>query len=152
MSTEGNNIRNNDLNDVYKTIHSLRFIKHEPFSTYKTNTTDRVYDAAIRDNINDLNNNSQIFNIQSSLIDSNSTTIGDDIIEYDKYNEILKNIKYQTIDNEGNLLFNNIDIEPTKIDAMMKDSLGNRIQQSNFFIAGTVIITSLFFGIVSVIL
>ena len=146
MSTEGNNIRNNDLNDVYKTIHSLRFIKPEPFSTYKTNTTDRVYDAAIRDNINDLNNNSQIFNIQSSLIDSNSTTIGDDIIEYDKYNEILKSIKYQTIDNEGNLLFNNIDIEPTKIDAMMKDSLGNRIQQSNFFIAGTVIITSLFFG------
>ena len=59
-------------------------------------------------------------------------------------------MKYETIDSEGNLLFNNIDIEPTKLDAMMEDSLGNQIQQNNFFIAGTVIITSLFFGIIAV--
>ena len=38
-------------------------------------------------------------------------------------------MKYETIGNylfsKGNLLFNNIDIEPPKLDAMMEDSLGN---------------------------
>ena len=48
---------------------------------------------------------------------------------------MLKNTKYETIDNDGNLLFNAIDIEPTKIDARMEDSIKNQYQQNDFFLA-----------------
>ena len=157
MSTEENHIRNNNLKDVYDKKPSLPLIKTAPSSkinqkekeNFQTDQ-DQEYNVDIGNKVFDLNRNRKSYNIQTSLIDNNSKYIEDDIIQYNIYNDLLKKVKYETIDSEGNLLFNNIDIEPTKLDAMMEDSLGNQIQQNNFFIAGTVIITSLFFGIIAV--
>ena len=159
MSTEENHIRNNNLKDVYDKKPSLPLIKTAPSSkinqkekekeNFQTDQ-DQEYNVDIGNKVFDLNRNRKSYNIQTSLIDNNSKHIEDDIIQYNIYNDLLKKVKYETIDSEGNLLFNNIDIEPTKLDAMMEDSLGNQIQQNNFFIAGTVIITSLFFGIIAV--
>ena len=92
----------------------------------------------------------EIYFIQTSFIQTNSNHIEDDLIIYNTYNELLKKTKYETIDDDGNLLFNVIDIEPTKIDAMMEDSINNQYQHNNYFIAGTVVITSIFFGIIAI--
>ena len=163
MSTEENHIRNNNLKDVYDKKPSLPLIKTAPSSKINQKEkekekekdkenfqTDQEYNVDIGNKVFDLNRNRKSYNIQTSLIDNNSKHIENDIIQYNTYNDLLKKVKYETIDSEGNLLFNNIDIEPTKLDAMMEDSLGNKLQQNNFFIAGTVIITSLFFGIIAV--
>ena len=159
MSTEENHIRNNNLKDVYdkkpflpllRTVPSSKMNRKEKEKENFQTDQDQEYNVDIGNKVFDLNRNRKSYNIQTSLIDNNSKHIEDDIIQYNIYNDLLKKVKYETIDSEGNLLFNNIDIEPTKLDAMMEDSLGNQIQQNNFFIAGTVIITSLFFGIIAV--
>ena len=164
MSLEQNHIRDNDLKDVYNKSLSVSFtekIKHLPTSSkfhfkikHETklkegfdNTHENSGD--FENQISNLKEKSKTYNLQSSLVDDKSNELKKEIINYDTYNDILKKPMYQTIDNEGNLLLNNIDIEPTKIDAMLKDSAENQLYQNNFFIAGSIVITTLFFGIVA---
>lgn len=164
MSLEQNEIRNNDLRDVYNKSLSSTFtekIKHLPASSkfhfkrkVKEGFIDKKeeYSIEMENQINNLKEKSKKYNLQSSLVDNKSEMLKSDIIDYETYNDLLKKIRYETIDNEGNLLLNNIDIEPTKIDAMLKDSAENQLQQNNFFIAGSIVITALFFGIVAIVM
>ena len=163
MSIEQNNIRLNNLKDVYDKLLSSSFIekienissvvskspKKKMIQKIENFTLENINDD-IENKVIDLNRNRKKYNIQTSFIERNSNNIENDLIMYNTYNELLKNTKYETIDNDGNLLFNAIDIEPTKIDAMMEDSIKNQYQQNNFFLAGTVVITSIFFGIVAI--
>ena len=163
MSIEQNNIRSNNLKDVYDKLLSSSFIekienissvvskspKKKMIQKIENFTLENINDD-IENKVIDLNRNRKKYNIQTSFIERNSNNIENDLIMYNTYNELLKNTKYETIDNDGNLLFNAIDIEPTKIDAMMEDSIKNQYQQNNFFLAGTVVITSIFFGIVAI--
>ena len=166
MSLEPNHIRNNDLIDVYNKSLSTSFtekIKYLPSSTkfHFKNKNKNKKKTEIKEGfdnnmdfekqLSNLNEKSKKYNLQSSLVDDKSNKLKTDIIHYDTYNELLKKTRYQTIDNEGNLLLNNIDIEPTKIDALLKDSAENQLYQNNFFIAGSIVITTLFFGIVAIV-
>ena len=164
MSIEQNTIRNNDINDAYNNPVSVSFFENIQYlasSTFNYNVKEKTvenftiinsndYNDVITRNMIDLNNNHTNYNKQSEFINNNSNQINEEIIQFEKYSDLIKQTKYETIDNEGNLLFNNIDIEPTKMDALMQDSIENQLYHNSIFIVGTVFIASFFIGFVAI--
>ena len=88
----------------------------------------------------------QNYNETVPEIDENYKHLENEINKYIIANN--KSKDNDMIDNYGNLLLNNTDIAPTKLDGMMEDSKKNLIQQNNMYIIGSFLVTTILIGVV----
>lgn len=154
MSREDNIFKNNKLQDVYNKV-SLPFydkIKHlQKSSKYEgmmDGNQEMDYTNQFKSKLVDIGNAKNIFNQTTSKLNEKNAMVSQDILLYNQYHELVKNKRYETIDDEGNLLFNNNEIEPTKQDGLLKDVKQNKLYQTNILIFGTIIIATLIVGII----
>jgi hypothetical protein len=151
------------FNDVYEpSYYFSNIVKDSLKKILLVNTNFKSFDgfyegyANKQVGINDISNNiiPQLLNKSSysindqQNINTNSNNIGIGINEYNTMN--MNTTKYDTIDDDGNLLINNTDINPNIIDAMMKDTKETLIQQNNIYIFGSIISTSIILGLVMI--
>jgi hypothetical protein len=152
---------NNRLKDVYE---PSNYFSNKKLQINKTNYKsfdgfyeglENVQDDIINklnmasNNVTNLKNISTYNENEKQQINTNSDKIQNDINLYEEKN-INQSTKFDTIDDDGNLLFNNTDINPNIIDAMMKDTRETLIQQNNVYIIGSIISTSIVLGLVMI--
>jgi hypothetical protein len=151
---------NNRLSDVYEPSNYFRNRIQVNNTNYKSfdgfyegleNTEDDIKNKIniISNDVTYLTNSSTYSKNVKEKLDTNSDKILNEINQYEKEN-INQSTKYDTIDNDGNLLLNNTDVKPTIIDAMMKDNRETLIQQNNVYIVGSIISTSIILGLVMI--
>lgn len=163
--------QNNSNNDIYEVYQSstlskmisnkLKEISQKNKDEYnyfegfqESNTNCSTIDSSmnrfrkdISDNIIQLNTKIMMNN---DIIHNNSSKIDNEVYNYSvTNNHLLKDrSNYELIDEDGNLLKHNIDINPTINDAMLLDTKDLLIQQNNMYIAGTFIITFILISII----
>jgi hypothetical protein len=151
---------NNRFSDVYESSNYFRNVVQKNETNYKSfdgfyegleNIEDDIQNKLnqISNDVTHLRNSSTYDERLKQELETNSNDILNQINQYETVN-INQATKYDTIDDDGNLLLNNTDIEPTIIDAMMKDSRETLIQQNNVYIIGNIISTSIILGLVMI--
>lgn len=152
----------NNINDVYyippfskkitKKIDNnkktLNNDKIEGFGCSDTSFNTQECKTEISNNMLSLKTHSTFNDYQqtSPEIDENYRILEKNINDFIKANN--KSSEQDMIDDNGNLLLNNIDVAPTKRDALLEDTKNNLIQQNNMYIIGSFLITTIMIFIV----
>lgn len=130
-------------------IEKLRRIKNEnitfePFNNFLHNGSEKIVDMSnnyqmdISSNYHEdisLNISNFGFNDNSFDIDKNYKDLRNKIKDYEKKNVNI----YDRIDDKGNLLMNNLDINPTITDGRVKDITESSYNRNNIYIVGNLL-------------
>lgn len=152
FSNKMSNFKNN--NTFFKEFDSFNiFTGYEGFSGSCIDSSLNPMDSSncfmdISMNLTSIMNQSQYQGYKDSKteIDKNYTTLENDINLHNQAN--INTSKYDSIDDNGNLIYENSDINKTIQDGRLVDSKDFLLQHNNLYLVGTFIITSVLILIV----
>jgi len=102
---------------------------------YKNNTDiSNVTKSFLTDSVPEWND------VNKPRIEKNETNIDEKIRNYNVNN--INSFQYDAIDNDGNFLINNNEIEPTIHDGLLKDTKEALLLQNSIYIIGSIITTA----------